>query len=45
MVYWNLKLEGCNVEDLENWDLEYIASMIKQGYTSGEIINDEALGS
>ncbi len=41
--WWELKtsgLEHANI-DLSDCDKEHIAEMIKQGYTSGEIVEDE----
>ena len=38
--WWNLELDGLNHDDLEDWDLEHISKQIKEGYKSGEVVED-----
>ena len=38
--YWRFNKAGDKVSDLDDVDLEHIAEMIKEGYTEGEV-NDE----
>ncbi len=37
--WWNLTFSG--VDELNDLDREHIAELIKEGYTSGEIIHHE----
>ena len=39
--WWNLELTGNSHTELSDYDLEHIAKLIKQGFTSGEVVEDE----
>jgi len=39
--WWDLSLKGNTYEELNDSDLEHIANLIKEGFTSGEICKDE----
>ncbi len=45
--YWEIKINIWDDDDADKFiepneiDLEHIAEMIKQGYTSGEVVHDE----
>ena len=39
--WWDLEIKGNRPDELSEADLEHIAELIKEGYTSGEIIGDE----
>ena len=38
---WSLTIEGNQSDDLSDGDREHIAELIKEGFTSGEIVKDE----
>jgi len=39
--WWQLTLTGNSVNELNDTDLEHIAQCIIDGYTQGEIVEDE----
>lgn len=39
--WWDLTLTNNQMEDLSEVDKEHIAELIKEGYTSGEIVKDD----
>ena len=39
--WWYFRLEGNSHEELEQWDLDHIAKLIKEGYTNGEVCKDD----
>jgi len=39
--WWDLNLTENTSEELSDADREHIAELIKQGFTSGEIVKDE----
>jgi len=39
--WWNLELTENSHNELSECDLEQIAECIKEGYTNGEIVEDE----
>lgn len=39
--WWTLRLEGNTPDDLSDVDREHIARLITEGFTSGEIVEDE----
>ena len=41
--WWELKLEGNNSDELCDCDREHIAGLIKEGFTSGEIVECDAM--
>ena len=39
--WWDLTLTGNQMDDLSDCDREHIAKLIIDGYTGGEIVQDE----
>jgi uncharacterized membrane protein len=39
--WWDLTIKGNTSDELDEADLDHIAELIKEGYTSGEIAEDE----
>ena len=40
ITYWRLDKNGKKITELEDVDLEHIATLVKEGYKGGEV-NDE----
>lgn len=42
--WWSIKFDDLEPDDLSDGTLEHIAELIKNGYTSGEIIEEDMEG-
>lgn len=39
--WWGLEITGCDHDDLDDFQLEYIGKKIEEGFTSGQILFPE----